>query len=208
MRARSLTLFAVVGLASLAIGTASAAAQTRTFHTASGSRMQFVSDAPLERITGVSTTVNGDISIDPANLSTATGRITVPITSIRTGLDLRDEHLRSDAWLDAGANPDAVLQITRVEGATSLTPNQVVRVTLHGTFSIHGHTHDVSIPAQVRLVPASDELRGQGIEGDLIRAQASFSVSLPDYGVSVGALVRLKVSDTIQVNVTIRLTSA
>jgi polyisoprenoid-binding protein YceI len=214
MRARSFTLFTALPLAATLIGCAAllltgahASAQTRTFRATSGSRMQFVSDAPLERITGVSTTVNGEISIDPANLSTATGRITVPISSIRTGLDLRDEHLRSDAWLDAGANPDAVLQITRVEGATSLTPNQVVRVTLHGTFSIHGHTHDVAIPAQVRLVPASAELAAQGITGDLIRAQASFTVSLPDYGVAVGALVRLKVSDTIQVNVTIRLTS-
>ena len=80
-------------------------------------------------------------------------------------------------------------------------------MTLRGRFSIHGHTRDVSIPAQVRLVPASAELAAQGIHGDLIRAQASFTVSLPDYGVAVGPLVRLKVSDTIQVNVTIRLTS-
>lgn len=209
MRARSFTLSlaTVAAVSALMLSGAHASAQTRTFRATSGSRMQFVSDAPLERITGVSTTVNGEISIDPANLATATGRITVPVASIRTGLDLRDEHLRSDAWLDAGAHPDAVLEITRVEGATALTPSQVVRVTLHGRFSIHGQTHDVAIPAQVRLVPASDELRSQGIEGDLIRAQASFTVMLPDYGVSVGALVRLKVSDTIQVNVTIRLTS-
>ena len=65
----------------------------------------------------------------------------------------------------------------------------------------------MSIPAQVRYLPASDELRTQGITGDLIRAQASFTVMLPDYAVSVGPLVRLKISDTIQVNVTIRLTS-
>ncbi len=212
MRARSFTLFVATLATALSLAVAlpgaNAAAQTRTFRATSGSRMQFVSDAPLERTTGVSSTVNGEITIDPANLSSAHGRITVPISTIRTGSDLRDEHLRSDAWLDAAANPDAVLEITRVDGASSLTADQVVRVTLHGTFSIHGHTHDVAIPAQVRLVAASDELRAQGIEGDLIRAQAHFDVSLPDYGVSVGALVRLKVSDTIVVNVTIRLTSA
>ena len=73
--------------------------------------------------------------------------------------------------------------------------------------SFDGVTHDVTIPAQVRYLPASDELRGQGITGDLIRAQAAFTVMLPDYSVSVGPLVRLKVSDTITVNVTIRLTS-
>jgi polyisoprenoid-binding protein YceI len=190
-----------------ALATAHAAAQARTFTATSGSRIQFVSDAPLERTTGTSTSVGGTISVDPTNLATATGRITVPITSLHTGSDLRDEHLHSSTWLDAPAHPDAVLEITRVEGATSLPAGEVVHVTLHGHFSIHGRTHDVSIPAQVRYLPASDELRSQGISGDLIRAQASFTVMLPDYDVSVGALVRLKVSDTIQVNVTIRLSS-
>ncbi len=183
-------------------------AQSRTFTATTGSRIQFVSDAPLERTTGTSTTVNGSITIDPAHLASASGRISVPVTSLHTGSDLRDEHLHSSTWLDAPAHPDAVLQITRVEGATALAPGQVVRVTLHGTFSIHGVTHDVAIPAQVRYLPASDELRAQGITGDLIRAQAAFTIMLPDYSVSVGPLVRLKVSDTITVNVTIRLTSS
>lgn len=203
----ALTLLGATSLGASSIGASAAAAQARTFTTTSGSRVQFVSDAPLERTTGTSSTVNGSISLDPTNLSTATGRITVPITSLHTGSDLRDEHLHSSTWLDAPAHPDAVLEITSVDGATSLTPNQVVRVTLHGTFSIHGRTHDVSIPAQVRYIPASDELRGQGITGDLVRAQAQFTVMLPDYDVSVGPLVRLKVSDTITVNVTIRLVS-
>lgn len=202
----------VLFLAALALGvslvSSAAQAQARTFTTTSGSRVQFVSDAPLERTTGTSTTVNGSVTIDPANLSTATGRITVPITSLHTGSDLRDEHLHSSTWLDAPAHPDAVLEITSVSGATSLTPGEVARLTLHGHFSIHGVTHDVTIPAQVRYLPASDELRSQGITGDLIRAQAAFTIMLPDYSVSVGPLVRLKVSDTITVNVTIRLTTS
>jgi polyisoprenoid-binding protein YceI len=208
MRSNPITSTAAIAcVAALAwLGASSASAQTRTFHTTSGSRVQFVSDAPLERTTGTSTTVNGDVTIDPANLASAHGRISVPISSLRTGSDLRDEHLRSDTWLDAGHWPDAVLEITSVTGATALTPGEVVRVQLHGTFSVHGQTHDVTIPAQVRYLPPSDELRGQGITGGLIRAQASFNVMLPDYHVSVGPLVRLKISDTIQVNVTIRLT--
>lgn len=192
----------------LGLGSARAEAQSRTFSATSGSRIQFVSDAPLERTTGTSTTVNGSITIDPANLASVSGRISVPVTSLHTGSDLRDEHLHSPTWLDAPAHPDAVLEITSAEGASSLAPGQVVRLTLHGHFSIHGVTRDVSIPAQVRYLPASDDLRGQGITGDLIRAQAAFTIMLPDYSVSVGPLVRLKVSDTITVNVTIRLTSS
>jgi hypothetical protein len=62
-------------------------------------------------------------------------------------------------------------------------------------------------PAQVRWMPSSPELQAQGIRGDLIRAQASFTVNLPDHNVSVNPLVRLKISDQIRVNVTLRATS-
>lgn len=188
-------------VASLMALTASPASAQRAFHVASGSRIQFVSDAPLERTTGTSSTVTGDLTVDPANLASARGTIRVPISSIRTGDDLRDEHLRSDDWLDAASFPDATFEITSIEGASSLTPGEVVSVTLHGRFSVHGHTRDITAAAQVRYLPAS------GSDPELIRAQARFSVELPDFGVSVNPLVRLKVSDHITVNVTIRATA-
>ena len=50
----------------------------------------------------------------------------------------------------------------------------------------------------MRLVPAS------GDTPELIRAQATFEVQLSDYQVSISAPVRLKVSNTIRINVTIR----
>lgn len=185
----------------LAIAPSGASAQ-RSFTVASGSRIQFVSDAPLERITGTSSTVSGDLTLDPANLASARGTVRVPVSSIRTGDDLRDEHLHSDSWLDAGAHPDATFEITAVEGATSLTPGAVTNVTLRGRFTIHGHTHDITATAQVRYILA------EGGNPELIRAQARFSVELPDFGVSVNPLVRLKVSDHITVNVTIRATAS
>lgn len=190
-----------LALSLLGVSPGGADAQARTFTATSGSRIQFVSDAPLERITGTSSTVTGSLSVDPTDLSSVSGTIHVPITSIHTGDDLRDEHLHGDGWLDAGAHPEATFEITRVEGATSLTPNEVVNVTLHGRFTIHGATHDITAQAQVRYVPAD------GSSPALIRAQARFSVELPDYGVSVNPLVRLKVSDHISVNVTIRCTA-
>ncbi|GAB4210416.1 MAG: hypothetical protein OHK0013_31010 [Sandaracinaceae bacterium] len=184
-----------------------AAAQAQSFRVVSGSRIQFVSDAPLERITGVSSNVTGTVQIDPANLAATRGSVQVPITSIRTGMDLRDEHLHGSGWLDAARFPNATLEITGVEGATALSPDVVTRVTIRGRFTVHGVTRDVTVQAHVRWIRASDELRAQGIQGDLIRAQASFTVNLPDHDVSVNPLVRLKVSDTIRVNVTIRAVS-
>ena len=170
-------------------------AQPRTFRMTAdaGSRIQFVSDAPLETITGVSTEVSGAVTFDPDDLSSAQGTISVPVASIRTGSDLRDEHLRRDTWLDAARNPDATFEITRVEGATRLTRGEVTSLRLHGRFSIHGRTREIVATAHVRLVSESE-----------MSARASVRVLLTDYDVSVPLPVRLKVSDEIRVNVRIR----
>ncbi len=194
------TVFAVLGLGSVA------AAQARTFEVRNdgGSRIQFISDAPLETITGVSSHVTGNVQVDPANLAASRGTIQVRVATIRTGVDLRDEHLRGDNWLDAQRFQNATFEITRVTGATRLTPNRPARVQLHGRFSIHGVTRDIVASAEVRFIPLNDELRTQHITGDVIRAQATFTVLLTDYNVTVPLPVRLKVSNEIRVNVTIR----
>lgn len=194
---------------SLALGftlASGASAQARAFEIRNdgGSRIQFVSDAPLETITGVSSHVTGELNVDPANLAAARGRVAVQIASIRTGVDLRDEHLRSSMWLDAGSHPQATLEITQVEGATALTPNQMQRVRIRGRFTLHGQTREIVADTQVRLVPMSEELRAAHIDGDVIRAQASFRIRLSDYGVSIPAVVQLKVANEVEVNVTIR----
>jgi polyisoprenoid-binding protein YceI len=194
-----LVLTAATAIACSILGPTSAGAQARTFEVQRGeSRIQWISDAPLERITGVNNAVHGSLEVDPQNLASARGSVHVDIAQMRTGIDLRDEHLRGPDWLDAGSHPRATLEITGVEGATSLTPNEVQRVTLRGRFTLHGVTRDVSTQAQIRLIPAS------GDTPMLIRAQASFGIELSDYGVSISAPVRLKVSNQIRINVTIR----
>jgi polyisoprenoid-binding protein YceI len=211
MRSRRSLALPVIAIAIAALGlglgiTPRAEAQARTFRMTNGggSRIQWVSDAPLERITGVNNAVHGELTVDPASPATARGQVHVDVASMRTGIDLRDEHLRGPDWLDAGRHPRATLEITGIEGATALQPNVVQRVTVRGRFTLHGVTRDVTASTQVRWIPLNDELRAQGVTGDLIRAQASFEIQLSDYQVSISAPVRLKVSNTIRINVTLR----
>lgn len=181
-------------------------AQSRTFDIRNdgGSRIQFVSDAPLETITGVSSHVTGEVTFDPTDLRSVRGRVAVRVATIRTGVDLRDEHLRGSGWLDATAYPEATIDITSIEGATSLRAGEMARVTVVGRFTLHGHSRDIRAAAQVRLVPVTDEMRAAHIDGDALRVQASFSLRLEDFGVSIPAIVALKVAPTIEVNVTLR----
>lgn len=201
--ALSVALFGAM-LSTLAPSSVEAQARTYRIQRGGGSRIQWVSDAPLERITGVNSAVSGELQVDPSNLASARGSVQVEIAQMRTGMDLRDEHLRGPDWLDAERHPQATLEITGVEGATALRPNETQRVTIRGRFTMHGVTRDISARAQVRFVPLNDEMRAQGVTGDLIRAQASFEVQLSDHDVSISAPVRLKVSNTIRINVTIR----
>lgn len=181
-------------------------AQSRTFRVLDGSRIQFISEAPLETIRGTSSAVSGEVSLDVSNPSSAAGsRITVPVASLRTGIALRDQHLHGAEWLDAGSHPEAVFQIVSISGVNgALAPNTDVRARVVGRFTLHGQTREVTANARVRYIPSNAELRQAGINGDAIRVQASFQISLSDFGVSINPAVQLKVSDEIRVNVSIR----
>ena len=170
------------------------------------SRVNVTSDAPLETIDGVSTNVSGNFTVDLANPSRQlTGRVAVLTTSLRTGSDMRDEHLRSANWLDAAHNPDITLELVSTTLNRPITANTPARGNVRGRFTLHGQTHDVTVPVTVRLIPLSaTEHAGMdqfGINADMLRVQGEFRVNLSDYGVSIMAPLRLKVSNEIRVRV-------
>lgn len=187
---------------SLLLVSASVFAQARTFTVGgSGNRIRFTSDAPLETMVGTSSRLSGSFVFDPANLASASGTVEVPIASLRTGIDLRDEHLRSSSWLDAARFPNARFELISVSGASSLTPGAEQRLTLRGRFTLHGQTREVSARARVTLVAGAAGAR------DTVRVRARFDVRLSDYGVSIPDVVQLKVADQIAVDVSVNATA-
>jgi polyisoprenoid-binding protein YceI len=170
------------------------------------SRIGFTSDAPLETIDGVSTATTGNFTVDLANPGRQiTGRVAVAANSIRTGSDMRDEHLRSANWIDATRFPEIALEITGTSLNRPLAANAPARGNVTGRFTLHGQTHDVTVPVTVRLIPlTATEHAGMdqfGINADMLRVQGEFNVNLSDYGVSIFAPLRLKVSNQIRVRV-------
>jgi len=185
--------------AAMASGIAYAQSSAFVIEEDGGSRVMFTSDAPLETINGVTSHVMGQFQVDPGNLAASRGTVEVRVATIHTGIDLRDEHLRSDTWLDAARFPTAKFELTGVSGAASLAPGRETRVNLTGRFTLHGHTHDVR--AQGRVTWIAD---AAGAGTNQIRVRARFAVRLTDYGVSVPSLVELKVSNEIAVEVSLR----
>jgi len=160
----------------------------------------FVSDAPLETMEGITTKVTGTVTFDPADLSTTKGTFKAPVVSMRTGNDLRDEHLQSDSWLDAKKNPHIVFEIVEVSGADALKPKKSHKVKVKGKFTAHGIT---------KIVEANGIVKWTSVDGgkDDLRIKANFTTKLEDHDVSVPSIVRLKVANEIAVSVDLQATA-
>jgi polyisoprenoid-binding protein YceI len=160
------------------------------------SQVTFVSDAPLETMTGKSTQVTGSVTVDPADITKTVGSFKVPVASLRTGNDLRDKHLQGKGWLDVKSNPHIHYELSEVilskKDSAELKRNKETKVRVNGKLTAHGITKLVATDGTVKW---SDQ--------DL-HIKAHFTVNLEDHQVSVPAIVRLKVAKEIAVSVDLR----
>ncbi len=169
------------------------------------SHLNFVSDAPLETVEGLSTATTGSVTVDLANPSrNLTGSVQIPTSSLRTGNEMRDGHLAGAQWFDAARYPNIVFELRSTDITTAISPNTPVRGNLTGRLTLHGVTREVTLPVTVRTVPFTPDMSDMvafGINADMLRVQGEFNVRLSDYGVSIFAPLRLKVSNEIRIRV-------
>lgn len=197
----------VLVAATLLCGSAFADPTTFAFSPGGLSLATFLSEAQLETISGSTNAITGTVSVDLAAPGGATGSVSFPVTSINTGIPMRDEHLHSEGWLNAAANPDITFALTGVtvaDGATlaNATP---IEATLTGDLTINGQTHSVTAPASVAYyeLDAATREAGQmtGLVNNVLRVESTFNIALSDYGVSVPPPLALKVANDLTLEV-------
>lgn len=175
-------------------------AQAKTYRVGAGSPAQQLatveSDTEFETFTGRTEKVTGSLNFDVAK-RTGSGRITVDAASIKTGIDLRDEHMRSADWMDTGKFPTITFETTEVRHIRG----DQYRVT--GRFTMRGVTRTVTATATVRHRPESEATRNAGFRGDVLRVAVNFDIKLADYGVVISARARGKVAETVRLNVVV-----
>jgi polyisoprenoid-binding protein YceI len=174
----------------------------------------FTSEAPLEDIVGTTNQITGWLTFDPLNAQDGgAGELVVPIATLATGIPLRDEHLRSAAWLDAEAYPEARLvieRVTDVEKVKSGDGFHTFDVVAEGTFALRGQKRQVKIPARVTYLEESERTKAL-MPGDLLAVRAEFDVALADHGVSGPEgrdIIGSKVGETVTVEVSFRGSNA
>ncbi len=181
----------------------------QTFQASGDNRNQatFESNAPLEDIIGVSNEVEAAAMINPADLSHAMGKVTVNLNVLKTGIDLRDEHLRGEMWLNTAKFPNAEFKLNSISGATSLTDSKATNVKLHGTFTVHGVTKDLVADGQLTYFKESERTKAK-MAGNLLKVNANFEIKLGDYGVMIPKMVVGKLDENIKVSVAFIATDA
>jgi len=171
-------------------------------------QVYFESNAPLENIKGQSNKVIGYAVMSTRTPgSVVAGEWHLPVSSMKTGIDLRDEHLASKDWLNAESNPDIIFKVreTRdvriVKAADAFTS---YAATLVGDLSLHGVTKTITIPGSTITVMNASETTKAVAKGDLVALRSKFTVSLADYGVSHPA-IGMKVAGEVSLDVSLYL---
>jgi polyisoprenoid-binding protein YceI len=119
------------------------------------------------------------------------GSLRVDLRTLRTGIDLRDEHLR-EKYLEVGKGPAyeaAVLTDLRLGPGASDTADG--RTTFTGTMALHGTTRPVAGQAEVRH------------DGANVHVTASFPLTLTDYGIAKPQYLGVGVRNEVQVRVSL-----
>lgn len=191
----------------------SAAAQTRTglevkattaktFYVdaqAGSNQVTFLSSSTLEDFTGVVNRVRGKCTLDPTHVEKLAGKFSIRVADMRTGIDLRDEHLRSADWLDAEKFPEVQIEVLSAD-EVKRTAAHTVSLTLVGQCTIKGVTKALRVPATLTYLDESPETQRRA-KGDLLRLRSDFKLKLSDYGV-LGPqgtdIIGLKVSDQLE----------
>ena len=161
----------------------------------------FNSPTPLEDITGMSTDVWGNISFNVQDIeNTLEGEVKISTASLKSGIDLRDEHIRSADWLNAEEYPEITFKIKDVTNLKEIDGSKI-KVTVMGELTVHGVTRYIELEVALTYLEES-EMTKMRLPGDLLGVRAKFNIKLSDFGVQHMVLGK-RVSDEIEITVNI-----
>lgn len=143
----------------------------------------------LAKITGGSFTatsekVQGSVRLDPEK-KTLTANITVPADSFRTGLALRDKHMREN-YLEAKAHEEIVFSVD----AQPIVLEAGKTTTLRGHLQVKGVRRPIEV--EVRI----DEPTDEGF-----KATTTFPVDVTEYGIAQPSFKVVKMDPVVRATV-------
>jgi polyisoprenoid-binding protein YceI len=153
------------------------------------SYITFESEADVETIHGTSSELKGMVRADLKG-EKAQVKLEVPVASLNTGIDLRDQHLKSAMWLNAEKYPNITFASKSIKKAGK---NEWK---IQGTFTMHGVTRNLDVKADVREISRKLAERSGLGKGEWVKVSVPFKVKLSEFGVQVPKKLAARVNDT------------
>lgn len=192
---------ATTTFAALSLGGMAAQSAWRTYHANDPIGRNVVviaSNAPLETMLTRTGAVTGTVQFDPKNIANAPkAKFIVDVTTLDTGIAMRNQHMKSSEWLDTAKHPKIAFEMTRIVSLTRgtvLKPNATVGGTVEGKLYLHGRTRLVQAYLEVTAIPQSAQTK-ERLPGDLLHVRAAFPINLNEFGIDIPEMARLKVAN-------------
>lgn len=154
----------------------------------------------ISNVKGQFTGVSGTLTYDPANPAASSVEATIDATSIKTGEEQRDTHLKSPDFFDAAKYPTLSFKSTSVKR----TGDGEAEVT--GDLTIHGVTRAVTFKVEGPTPPGKDPWGNTRIG-----ASAVTKINRKDFGLTWNAALEtggILVGEEITINLDVQFVKA
>jgi len=170
--------------------------QGTELHVKQGSKnhVEFISDAPFGKFSGVTENIDGYMYWEGNNYTTNSSLyFEVDLKTLDTGIGLRNRHMR-DNYLQTDKFPDASFKgkITNVTPAAQGS----FKVDADGEMFIHGVTKYIKISGVLTKSGNSD-----------YNLKTNFSIKLSSYNIDIPSIMMVKLSEVIELQLNFNLFS-
>jgi polyisoprenoid-binding protein YceI len=177
----------LIAIAFLAVASIAAAAQDVAFGLDSQhTTINFTLGDVLHTVHGTFRMKQGSLRLDAAS-GKLTGEIVVDAKSGESGNGMRDRKMHREV-LESERYPEIAFRPDRVDGTVALSGKSSVHV--HGTFTIHGSDHEITVPAEVEVT------------SDQWTATLHFAIPYAKWGMKNPSTLFLRVSESVDIELT------
>jgi len=131
----------------------------------------------------------GTLEFDPANPTRASVNVTMPLSTLDTGVPALDQHLRSEDFFEVAKFPTATFRSTKVEQGASKD-----RLKVTGELNLHGVTKPITLDVIVLKVGSNPrtDLPTVGFEATATLQRSDFGLGA--FVPQVGDEIKLQIS--------------
>jgi polyisoprenoid-binding protein YceI len=152
------------------------------------------SETDVENFTAKTNKIKGTIQFD-REAKTGSGILTIDGTTLDTGFEIRNQHMKSADWFNFEKNPEIRFATTRVQW----TRDNSYRIT--GNLTLNGITKALITTATVKYTAANDATKAARIAGDSLALSTSFKIKLADFNVKHPNIVAGRVNEEIVITI-------